>query len=252
MHTVCRKCYSETPDGDQLCASCLEALMVDLRAVPDVVEDLLITRSKQDNMGEHARVSGSRERPLGFRPGAMSAEDVLRETLLAWACVVHALAYGDQQADVSGNSVELAAFMRRHPTAIRRCDGAAVMSNEIAHAVSNARNAVDRPAEKRFAGRCVCTELLFTYERAKFVKCPTCGERHEVALLQAGVLVAIRQYVGTAADIASGIGQSLSGGKLSRKLINKWHSRGRITPRDFTPSGDPMFMVGDVLDLMGR
>lgn len=249
MHTVCRKCHGETPSGEQLCASCEGALMADLRAVEDVVQDLLITRTKQDRVSTPSRVSGTREAPLAFRPGALTAEEILHETLHAWACVIHAQAYGVDDVKLPGDSKGLADFLRRHPLTILRCESAAELCSEIAYALSNARKAVDRPAEKRFAGRCVCAELLYAYEHSRFVTCPTCGERFEVSMLQAGVLVAVRQYVGTAAEIASGIGDQFGGGKISRKLINQWHSRGRLAPRDFTPNGDPMFLVADVLDL---
>lgn len=235
-----------------MCVCCEGILAADLRAVPDVVEDLLITRSKQDNMGEQARVSGSRERPLGFRPGAMSAEDVLRETLRAWAVTIALELGGADDIELPDESVGLAEWLLRHPFAIRRCDQVGEMLNELAYALSNARKAVDRPAEKRFAGRCVCAELLYAYESARFVTCPACGERFEVTVLQAGALTAIRRYVGTAADIAAGVGSTFTDGKITRKLINKWHSRGRIAPRDFAPNGDPMFLVGDVLDLARR
>lgn len=254
MHETenCQRCARPTGDSARLCMACHDTLMIDLRQVGELLADLLITRTKQDAIGNRqARVSGSRERPLGFRPGALVAADDLTAVLRFWARAIAdewASRLPRDWAAISDDPEQCAKFLARYPTAIRHSECAADIVDQIAYAVSKARRATDRPAEKIYAGRCECGIDLYAREKAAEIVCRECRRHYRTRDRRQAMLDALREHIATAADIAAGAGE-LYGRPLNRKTINKWHSRDRLIARRHSPTGDPMFRIGDVLDL---
>lgn len=243
---LCRSCNRPCADNARLCAVCADALCYDLRAVPAAEADLLVTRTKQDAIADrYARVSGSRTRPLGYRPAAVEAADLLHITLLYWGRII---AYARRTRPPGGTATELAMWLARHRETIRQHEGAAEIVAQIRYAISNARTAVDRPPERVYAGQCGCGIDLYARKRAQQVKCSGCGTVHSVDERRTEMLNQIREHLATAAEIASGIGE-LHGQPINRKTINKWSSRDRLVVRGYSAEGYPLFRIGDVLDL---
>lgn len=243
---LCRACARPVADAARLCAGCADALCYDLRRVAEVMDDLLVTRSKQDAIAEkHARVSGTRDRPLGFRPAASEAADLLRMTLSYWARIV---AYARRTPAPGGTAVELAMWLARHRETIRQHDGAGELVGQVRCAIDNARLVVDRPPERIYAGVCACGMDLYSREGAQQVKCEGCAVVHSVADRRRQMLDQIREHLATASEIAAGIGE-LHGQTINRKTINKWNSRDRLIVRGYSAEGYPLFKIGDVLDL---
>lgn len=243
---LCQTCARPVADHARLCAVCTDALCYDLRAVAGVMDDLIITRSKQDAIAEkHARVSGTRDRPLGYRPAASEAADVLRMTLAYWARVI---AHARHTPTPGGTAVDLAMWLARHRETIRQHDGAGDLVGQIRYAIGNARQVVDRPPERIYAGLCSCRADLYAREGAQQVKCTECGIVYSVQDRRREMLDQIRDHLATASEIASGIGE-LHGQTINRKTINKWNSRDRLLVRGYSAQGHPLFKIGDVLDL---
>lgn len=252
---TCGRCNRPTAhDGAHLCASCLDRLMADLKTVDELFDDLLITRTKQDVIStESSRVSGSKERPLGYRPGAMSAAEDLTICLRFWArTIADEWEQRLHRAFVAPDDPKACArWLRCNPNTIRYSQHGVDMVDQIARSVGKARRVCDRPAERRYAGACACGTDLYVREQAAHITCPECGRTYRSEQRWADLLVELRDRLATAADIAAGAGR-LHGEPLSRKVINQWHHRGRLVSRGQTAEGHPMFRIGDVLDLACR
>jgi len=214
--------------------------------VKAVVDDLDITRSKQDVITDrHARVSGTREHPLGFRPAAAEAADLMHLTLAYWARII---AHSLGKTVRGGTTVGLAMWLARYRETIRHHDGAADLLHQVRAAIGNARAVVDRPPERVYSGRCPCGGHLYARERAHQVACPACRKIYSVTERRSAMLAEVREHLATAAEIAAGIGE-LHGAQINRKTINKWSSRDRLIVRGYSIEGYPLFRIGDVLDL---
>jgi hypothetical protein len=244
---TCRACARPVADQANLCGTCTDALCYELRRVPEIMDDLLITRTKQDAVAtRYARVSGTRERPLGYRPAASEAADLMVLTLAYWTRII--LAARGLHTRQAASPVHNARWLARHRETIRHHDGAADLLDEIRYAIGHARETIDRPPERIYSGRCVCGGDLYARERSHQVACPVCGKVYAVADRRAAMLDEIREHLATAAEIAAGIGE-LHGQQINRKTINQWNSRDRLVVRGYSTDGHPLFRIGDVLDL---
>lgn len=237
-------------DGAYLCVTCTKHLRQDLEEVPELVAELDVTRTKQDRIGNRSGSrSNGREQPLGYRPAALEAADVLHVTLAAW-CRDVAIMTDRPLLDVPAEDpVACAAFLLRDTEAIRHAAGAGACLDEVRFAVRVGFRAIDRPAEKVYAGRCTCGTDLYGFLFRREIVCPGCEVTYRTEERRAEMLNALREHLATAAEIAAGIGE-LYGEPINRKRINQWHSRGRLVEHGVTlDSHDPLFRIGDVLDL---
>lgn len=243
---VCQSCACPVADHANLCKNCADSLDHDLRQVKEIMGDLDVTRSKQDKISSrNARVSGTRERPLGYRPAATAAADLMHLTLAYWArTIAHELGLTVR----GGTTVGLALWLGRHRETIRHHQHAVDLVNQVRSVIGTARDVIDRPPDRIYIGRCACGSDLYARERSHQVACPVCRKIHSVADRRAEMLAEIREHLATAAEIAAGIGE-LHGQQINRKTINKWSSRDRLTVRGYSPEGYPLFRIGDVLDL---
>lgn len=243
---VCQSCSCPVADNANLCKTCTDSLSIHLRQVKGIMNDLDITRSKQDVISDrNARVSHSREHPLGYRPAAAEAADLMHLTLAYWArTIAHELGLTVR----GGTTVGLAMWLGRHRETIRHHAGAPDLLNQVRGAISNARDIIDRPPERIYSGRCACGGDLYARERAHQVACQSCQNVYSVVERRAAMLAEIREHFATAAEIAAGIGE-LHGTQINRKTINKWSSRDRLIVRGYSIEGYPLFRIGDVLDL---
>lgn len=242
----CGGCHRPTGDGTRLCAACTAHLRGLLGTVRELADDLVVTRTKQDRIGGgEARVTGTVEKPLGFRPGAMEAADILTATLRVWASMI----VGLDRLSLGDDAAALAATLLAEIDTVRRHDDAGIFLGELMYAVKMSRSAVDRPPGKTYAGPCdQCKVDLYARMGASTIICVNCRTRYSTEARRSWLLESLRDHVATPAEIALGIGE-LHGEKINRKTINQWHHRNRLVPAGFTPGGEPMFRIGDVLEL---
>jgi hypothetical protein len=249
---TCSQCSRPTGhDGARLCAGCLQQVLDDLSQVDGAFKDLLITRTKQDVISREPSVSQTRERPLGYRPGAHTAAEELTICLRFWTRVLGE-EFGQRFPAGPTAGLRCAAWLIRHASLIRYSNHAADLANQIRYAVAKARNVCDRPPERRYAGACPrCATDMYVREQATHIICPGCQQTYRADQRWADLLTELRDRIATAAEIAAGVGR-LHGETLNRKTINQWHTRGRLIARAHTIEGHPMFRIGDVLDLARR
>lgn len=247
--TQCANCRGEIVDAVTICTRCMDEIGGELRNAQNYLDELLVTATRQDAIADkHARVGGTRERPLGYRPDVSDAEHLLHATLIYWGRLV-AEANGVPLYELPvAQAALMANWLTVHRETIRRHDGAARMLAELRMANTNARRLIDRPAERVYLGRCDCERELYAREGAGQVACRHCKTVHNVRQRRDLLRDIIRDHLATAADIAAGIGE-LHGTDINRKRINQWHSRNRLTSYGRSPDGYPLFRIGDVLDL---
>ncbi|MGH3993081.1 MAG: hypothetical protein ACRDSN_11545, partial [Pseudonocardiaceae bacterium] len=80
----CGNCARPVADGAAICITCADTLAEALRGVPELVDDLLVTLSKQDQLGSGAG-KGRNEQPLPVRLDIPDAIWSLGNTLTTWA-----------------------------------------------------------------------------------------------------------------------------------------------------------------------
>jgi len=248
---VCLGCGTPTAsDGAFLCGGCTGHLVADLESVPDLLVELDVARTKQDRIGRAGGGRGTPEPPLGYRPAAVQAYDRLDHTIRGLASLWANL-LGLTPTVHHAHLADCAEWLADAAASIRLHADAGTTRDDVRYAVRVAWRAVDRPAERAYAGPCdECGTDLYGNPRAKRLRCKECGTDYVTADRRAYVLNALREHLATAAEIAAGIGE-LYGQPINRKRINQWHSRGRLTDHGVTLDGDhdPLFRIGDVLDL---
>ncbi|NKR52914.1 hypothetical protein GS481_01830 [Rhodococcus hoagii] len=199
----------------------MQALTSLLREIPELVEDLAITLTRQDNVGAGVRVaSGSDEQPLPMNFAASDAHDLLRSTLAAWVRHVTdtpGMAYGGPPGTAG-----IATWLADHVTSLAMTEGCEEAYDEISHAMGECRRACDR------------------------------HEDRAVLPLNATKLAAARaQELGAreCAQVAKCLGEPYSA-LTKRRVLYLWGA-GKLNAAQVTISGRvrvPTFVLGQVLD----
>ncbi|GJF06704.1 hypothetical protein [Pseudonocardia sp. D17] len=251
--TTCPGCHRPVADG-ALCRGCTTALRDDLAEVAGLSGELDTWRAKLDRIGSRAP-RGGQNIPLGYRPAAVEVADVLHMTLAGWARDV-AEHTGDPDIPTDPHAPALASWLADRLEAARHLTFAGVLADEVGYAVRTARRAIDRPADRTYAGPCDvelpdgarCDADLYAFPGADHVVCRACGARYLMAERRAWLLDGVREHLATAAEISAGVGE-LYGQPINRRTITTWHHRNRLPERGRTAQGYPLYRIGDVLDL---
>src|SRR5690606_15704108 len=113
---------------------------------------------------------------------------------------------------------------------------------------------VDRPAEKRYLGRCEhetehgpCGEQLFGHLNKSVVRCQECGTEYDSADLWEAFQRKVRGYSATPAEISGYIAQ-VFGKHVKPSTIHTWASRGHVQPVGRNPANERLYRIGEVLD----
>lgn len=252
-------CSNPTADA-AVCALCLGRLRADLVEVAELVNEL---DNQVARLGTTGTWVGSRSAEFGlpFNLGAAEVRDDLRNTLSTWVrdlwethgprrqapSAVDELVHDD--LDLDDTVPEMAAWLRRHPSWVADHPAAGELVDEILDAVERVRRAVDLAPERLYCGPCPdCgAELNARPDRAMIV-CRECESRHDVELLRAGLLNAVREEYATAAEAARALPRLL-GRELSVNTVRTWARAGKLTRRIRDERGRPRYQLGEVIDL---
>lgn len=277
---VCADCSNPARNGF-LCDSCGWALQADLRGIPEILGDLLVTFTRQDVGDPQPSGRVEVEPPLLFRPHAAEADADLNGVLYAWVkhlAGVLGLTMRDvlparrdmsvapgpwlddrhewvERSGFPGNdSVELALWLERHQNTIRIDPRAGEMADEIADAVERVRRATDRPSTRVYLGACDCTAAgerqndLYAHPDAARVTCRECNTVWDVAERRAWLLEHSAGALVTA-EMATRALPSLLGYDLTLDLIGRLVRREgleRHPPAATDPHRRPRYRVGDI------
>lgn len=281
----CGKCGAPTGDRLPLCRTCLAALIGELRAVPGIVADLLVTLARQDRVTVRL-ASPSTQTPLPLRLHASRALDELGNTVTTWAralCEDHHVSLATPVvaaavrrardghrpdpaalAAVAPTSAEIAAlWLAAHPHWIRRLPDPVEARNDIVDAITRARRAMDRMPELRYRGPCrVCAADLYAEAAATTIVCTSCDTSFNATDVREFLLSQVENQLATSRQIVAVV-RELTGKPLPFGTLRAWRSRGQLVPRAWQHNGrvsahwihrddPPLFRLGDALDLLSR
>lgn len=276
MTHECGNCSRPVPDGAGICLYCSTALAGALRRVPGLLDDLVVTWSKQDRLttggggGHRGRPS---EAPLPVRFDITAVVAAVGNEVTTWARDLvdrNGWDVADPPARVARNGkrgpvfiattprIDLACYaavwLADHIEALRRHPAVMEAHTGLTGAVAAAENAIDRPEARLFIGSCdKCQAALYAKPEDRNTRCELCGKAYtDVAERWDRALLRLRGYPATAAVLAGSIGQ-LYGVIISKRLIHSWHCRKTITQVDVDPdTREPRFRIGQVLDRAAR
>ncbi len=228
-------------DYERLCGECWDRLAARLRGVPGLGDELEVTITRQDKVSA-GRVGGrGTETPLPFNAGASISKTHLRYFLGTWCrdvadytgAALPTAVVRDVVSDAATWLLEHEGGVRNHPAADDLCE-------ELGEAVYAAVRAIDRPADRVFAGWC-CV-VLYARPGAEGVRCRECGQEYEVDAARQQLLTYLPDQKGTSSDVSTWL--SWAGARVPAGTIRRWASEGRI------PRHGGLYRVGDVLDVI--
>lgn len=211
---------------------------------------LVITRQTKSS-GPSEGIGKSNDTPLFWNEGASEAYWILRETLWSWShevsceCQVPWLpCYFSSDTKPYGKTAgSIAAWLGERVMRFESDDAL----EEIEAAVAQALEAVDSPPVRIYLGDCDCGKKLYGDPTQDEMECKSCAAVHNPGLLRAENKRKGRELIVTAAEAARYVGD-VYGIQLTRNLINKWSSRGKLLKYP-TTKGDLGFRLGDIIDL---
>jgi hypothetical protein len=148
----------------------------------------------------------------------------------------------------------LAAWLRPHVGWLRHHHDAVRAFTEITDAAHAARAAVDRPAERLYAGPCdECGEDMYGRVGARMVECPPCQLVYEIEARRQWLLRSAEDVLASATEIARAI--TRLGQPVTPEAIRGLVHRGQLTPHGHRQVGRrevPVYRLGDVLDVLAQ
>jgi hypothetical protein len=228
-------------DDGELCGACWEALAVRLREVPGLVDELETTITRQDKLTANRVGSRGTETPLPFNGAASMAKTHLRYFLGSWARDVAERSGGRLPAWPRERvATEAAMWLLDHQHAVRHHPAADDLCEELSESVWAAVRAIDRPAERVFAGWC-CT-ALYARPGADTVTCRVCETEQAVDEARRGLLALMPDQKGSSTEVSGWL--ALAGVRVPSGTIRRWAHEGRI------PRHGGAYRVGDVLGVV--
>jgi hypothetical protein len=237
--------WCDRPVGDgyvcQHCQDHLERALGDVAALWEEL-DTVLTKQARYAAAEFRRG----EQALPFNPVASELGYVLRNTLSTWCRLISeergkALPDTDTPPAVAGWLLAHVVWLRHH-----RAGHEAV--EEITSAVRAIRKAVDRPADRIYAGPCKdCGGDMYAKPDAASVDCRPCGLNYDVAEM----LTWMRgQVYGRLVTAKEGVVLlSRFGLPVQQKTIDKWFERKRLSEHGHDPVGKRLYLFDDLVTL---
>ncbi|MFC9769406.1 hypothetical protein [Rhodococcus jostii] len=191
----------------------IRKLVALLREMPELVEELAVTVTRQDRIGTPGSAGKKRgeEQPLPFNVTAAEAADDLHTTLVAW--VRHVCESRRVDYDGLDGTLGVARWLDRNIIALAMTEGSGEAFDEVQYAMRRARWATDRP-------------------RAEDV---TISDPERVEEARATAVSAAQ---------AERMMERLGHPPLKAARVRKWAERGKLEPVD-----GGRYRLGDILDL---
>jgi hypothetical protein len=254
-NTGCGVCSSPTGDQGRLCRTHTDDLARDLHTVPDLVQELEVTLTRQARITAEKHGGRSAERPLPWNEHAATVASDLNTTLNGWALDTSRLAEDERDplaADHYSDTTAVAAWLTRNLSTLRMHEGAGSAHEEITRVIRDARWAVDRPLDYMHLGECgndedhdpPCSAILYGHPERHYATCRQCGARHRITERLQWMLDHLRTQLVTIPE-AVGIAQ-IAGKRTSEDKLRLMASRHRFLPAG-TSDGKPTYRMADVL-----
>jgi hypothetical protein len=227
-----------------VCQRCADKLSTALGDIPALWEELDTVLTRQNIYSDDHSRSGA-EAPLPFNATASELGWVLRNTLSTW-CRLIAEERGKQLPE--DNPPAISKWTLNHVSWLRHHKAGHEAVEEIVSVVDKIRQAVDRPAERIYAGPCQdCGGDMYGKPGAASVDCRPCGLSYDVAEMLTWMRSQVYGRLVTAKEGV--VLLSRFGLPVQQKTIDKWHERKRIEDRGHDHEGKRLYLFDHLVAL---
>lgn len=264
MNEPCMVDWCDRPVGDgYVCQHCADRLERALGDIPALWEELDTVLTKQ---ARYAAAEARRgERSLPFNPEASEIGWVLRNTLTTWcrvvieerpviagpvhpACLHISCNTARRSRLPDDNMPSICMYLLGHVGWLRHHRAGAEAVEEITTAVNQVRRAIDRPAERIYAGPCKdCGGDMYAKPDAASVDCRPCGLSYNVTEMLEWMRAQVYGRLVTAKEGV--VLLSRFGLPIQQKTIDKWWERKRISDHGKDPEGKRLYLFDDLVTL---
>lgn len=225
-------CGKPTRDDAYVCDDCLDKFAKLLGEVTWIDLELETTIAKQKAAGDAG--SPGAETALPFHPEASERAHLLHHELvmLVRFCDEEGVRSSDPAEGLPANNrVAMSRWLMWRVDGLAFNDMAREFIESVSTAVSRCRQIIDLPPERSYAGPCPeCARDLYHRPDAAEVKCSGCGQRWDVAEVNAWMRARIEEHM-TDRLVTAREGSTLLsrfGIETAQRTIDKWHERGLI------------------------
>jgi hypothetical protein len=263
----CRVSTCARPAGDAFCCShCGDALAQALNETPWLVDELNIVITKQARYGSGGgSKSVGKVQPLPLDIRASDALSAYAGLLGSWVRMF--CEENDGWKLPKGDPASLARWLVVRVNDIRHHAAGNDCISEVCGAFAAGRYAVDRPADRWYAGPCnadlddevlgvaLCGVDLYATAGAQLVTCRNCSAEYDVKARRDWLLTAAEDQLADAVTIARAVSW-MGAEPLTAERVRQWASRGfkggpRLLPKA-TIDGRPHYRVGDAIDMLAK
>lgn len=263
-----RHCFNPVK-ASMLCREDTATLLADLTEIGESLFPDLELQFRRGARYSTARAGSSGEAPVSFNEKARGEIVNLTVVVLTWQ--EHLAEHlRDDTRPYSPVAAAVWMWTTIRDRGIAAWDQAGAMADAIASAVSAAHRAIDRPADRWYAGRCSaeyptaddvmveCPQELYANTESGTVRCPRCRTTHVVSDRRRILLDAAEDMLLTAAEAARAVVVWTDYERGENKLvqrISKWRERGRIEQRGVVAEAGgqrPLYRLRDILNLLGE
>jgi predicted RNA-binding Zn-ribbon protein involved in translation (DUF1610 family) len=256
--TDCGSCGAALNDDRYLCADCGHTAREALHAyshreqtssgrAPNLLDELSTTATRQNRTAPADDGARPTDRPMPFAPYAAQvlADDTRHLIRSAKLYGAPALLWRTH------NAPACARWLSTHLDQVAGRPDAGRFALDIAARYARAVQAIDRPADTWYAGRCTtCDADLYALDGATRIDCTTCTTSHDVNAQRELLLNAVGDTLATATEICRAV--HLLDRAVTRSQIDNWVARSQLIRRGRNTDGHHTYRVGDVLDLVAR
>jgi hypothetical protein len=267
MSTLCSVVSCGRPTQDMLCSLCLKDLTGALHLLvhdgadvkgnrrPGLLEELQVTVTRQDQLvSPMDKTSASAESALAFHAAASEVSWVADNTVTTWARDM-AETYPHLSLTAT-TTVQAAEWLANLPSLLAVHPAASEILNEVTSLVIRIKQIIDIAAPRFFVGQCghsdehgTCTVELYAREDKNSVHCPQCQTEYSVDERRLMMLAVLNDQLATAVEIAPAM-QRLTGREAKVDTIRSWKHNKKLFPHGHTASGQPLYRIGDVIELL--
>jgi hypothetical protein len=210
-----------------------------------MLDELAITATRQSRtMAKLAEVRGGAEQALPFDERAARLARRIEQVLTMAAVFMGWPGRG-----------RVTHWLVRHSDIMRRHDVGVKLSDELKPLLDNALEVIDIPPQRWYAGVCEadadgasCMADLWGIPDELTITCAKCGTRYDVRERKVMLMRMVEDRLATASEIAKAV--HIIDIRVTDDMVWSYAKRGRIAARMVTPQGDPMYRIGDVLNVV--
>lgn len=227
-------CDTPRPDNLYLCPTHAGRLSDDLDEYPWLMHQLEVTMRREQGVDYRTLATGSSsssEAPSPVDVGALYARQNLVAVLALWRA---------KCAD--------AGVLVMHVPGLARMSWSPEMQRDVSRSAARARDVIDGPRDKWYAGDCDCGHTLYARVDEGDVTCNQCELVFDIGERRAWLLSAAEFEDAHPRQIARALSW-LGGPPVNEDRIYKWVERGKLVATGVR-EGRPVYRVGDVLALL--